>query len=210
MQISSREARRRWCAPRWRRLFLERFEPRIVLTPVAQLLDLNGVWSDSSPGQIISAGNGTAYFPTYEYPYGLWKTDGTAVGTVRIPEFNSDSSGAFQAINGTLFFAHNDRVNGWELWKTDGTAAGTKLLKDIYPGPGDSKPNSLTNVNGTLMFMAMDYGGFQLWKSDGTSEGTVNVTGQRVVFGSTDEGHYLTNVNGTVFFHPDTRSNSGE
>jgi ELWxxDGT repeat protein len=45
---------------------------------------------------------------------------------------------------------------GFELWKSDGTSAGTVLVKDIYPGPFNSGPSGLTNVNGTLFFVAND------------------------------------------------------
>ena len=31
-----------------------------------------------------------------------------------------------------LYFAANDRVNGFELWVTDGTENGTLRLKDIF------------------------------------------------------------------------------
>lgn len=49
-----------------------------------------------------------------------------------------------------------DGTNGWELWKSDGTAAGTMLVKDIASGPTNSLPEALTNVNGTLYFIADD------------------------------------------------------
>ncbi|RPH80268.1 MAG: hypothetical protein EHM77_05145, partial [Planctomycetaceae bacterium] len=55
-------------------------------------------------------------------------------------------------------------------------AADFELLKDINVGSGDSGPISLTNVNGTLYFRAVDgVAGSELWKSDGTAEGTVRV-----------------------------------
>src|SRR5262245_11109018 len=57
-------------------------------------------------------------------------------------------------VNGTLFFAADNGVNGTELWKSNGTAAGTMMLKDVNPGLGSSSPNFLTNVNGTLFFTA--------------------------------------------------------
>ena len=79
-------------------------------------------------------------------------------------------------VNGTLFFAADDGVHGWELWKSDGTAAGTVMVKDIYPGSANSSPLYLTDVNGTLFFSADDdVHGYELWKSDGTAAGTVMV-----------------------------------
>jgi ELWxxDGT repeat protein len=69
---------------------------------------------------------------------------------------------------------------------------------------GHSFPARLTNVNGTLYFMAQ-HGttGNELWKSDGTSEGTVLVRDMRV--GGSSSPDKLTNVNGTLYF----RANDG-
>jgi len=54
-------------------------------------------------------------------------------------------------------------------------AAEPRLVKDINPG-GDSYPQYLTNVNGTLFFTADDgIHGWELWKSDGTTAGTLMV-----------------------------------
>ncbi|MDA1179582.1 MAG: hypothetical protein O2931_12380, partial [Planctomycetota bacterium] len=50
----------------------------------------------------------------------------------------------------------NDGTTGDELWKTDGTDNGTMQIKDILPGDNSSSPWSLTNVDGTLYFVAND------------------------------------------------------
>ena len=106
-------------------------------------------------------------------------------------------------MGGTLFFTANDGTNGHELWKSDGTAAGTVLVKDIYPGSGNSFARfsvNLTNVGGTLFFTANDgVNGTELWKSDGTAAGTVLV--KDINPGSSSSyPRYLTNVGGTLFF----------
>src|SRR5205823_2618114 len=86
-------------------------------------------------------------------------------------------------VSGTLFFAARDNKNHNELWRSDGTDAGTVLVKDLYPPPGPygydtvPVPTQLTNVNGTLFFVARDlrFGPNEIWKSDGTTAGTVLV-----------------------------------
>jgi len=114
----------------------------------------------------------------------LWRTDGTTAGTLLVKDINPGpaSSNPTNLVNvdGTLFFAATVTTNGantgTELWKSDGTAAGTVLVKDIGPGPTNSTPQNLVNVNGTLFFTALDSSsGRELWKSDGTSNGTVMV-----------------------------------
>src|SRR5205085_9104000 len=111
--------------------------------------------------QLLTNVNGTPSFAADDGVggtglYGLWKSDGTAAGTVLLKPFRGGNFYGFTNVNGTLFYAFNDGTDGWELWKSDGTAAGTTMVKDINPGSGSSSPYSLTNWNGTLYFTAYD------------------------------------------------------
>jgi ELWxxDGT repeat protein len=74
------------------------------------------------------------------------------------------------------------------------------MVRDIVPGLIDSFPTELTNVNGTLFFVASDAThGRELWRSDGTDAGTVLVAD--IVPGANGSlPSQLTNVNGTLFF----------
>ncbi|RLN90564.1 hypothetical protein BBJ28_00018094 [Nothophytophthora sp. Chile5] len=58
----------------------------------------------------------------------------------------SDSAGTsfLVAHTGGLLFSGWDPSLGQELWHSDGSEAGTVLLKDIFPGPGGSRPSYLT------------------------------------------------------------------
>ena len=59
------------------------------------------------------------------------------------------------------------------MQSVDSTGAGTQLVTDIASGTFSSIPYSLTNVNGTLFFTALDsMHGTELWKSNGTAAGT--------------------------------------
>jgi trimeric autotransporter adhesin len=110
----------------------------------------------------------------------LWRTDGTANGTVRLTNINSISRGDSYCYNitkmgGYLYFAATDGSTGMELWRysmTDGTA---NKVKEINSS-ADSDPMFLTVVNilgqDWLFFVANDGNGAELWKSDGTSAGT--------------------------------------
>jgi len=77
---------------------------------------------------------------------------------------------------------------------------GPTLLKDIYPGVSSSAPTYLTDVNGTLFFIADDgtYG-VEVWKSDGTAAGTAMVKDINPGAGGSFPFDF-TNVNGTLFF----------
>src|SRR5262245_26632365 len=61
----------------------------------------------------------------------------------------------FTESGGRLFFTAGG-FEGEELWTSDGTAAGTVLVKDINLFGGSAQPDLLTDVNGTLFFVADD------------------------------------------------------
>jgi ELWxxDGT repeat protein len=144
-------------------------------------------WNDRSPAintRFYAISNGILYFSAINYADGkgtqLWKTDGTTAGTKVIKDINpldsSTTSNPFYLtdVNGTVFFAATDGVNGRELWKTDGTTSGTQLVEDINPGSSGSLMSSLTAFAGKLYFMNVNFTDFRnyLWVSDGTAEGT--------------------------------------
>ena len=68
----------------------------------------------------------------------LWRTDGTADGTVMVKDINPGVSGSVPGsltpFNNALYFSAWDASAGTELWKTDGTGAGTVMVADINPG----------------------------------------------------------------------------
>jgi ELWxxDGT repeat protein len=149
--------------------------------------------------------DGKVFFISYNDGFlngvGLWRSDGTAAGTLRLG--NVSSVGERQLVNagGTLFFTGIDAF-GAELWKSDGTVAGTMRVADIKPGPYGSDLEALTNLNGTLLFSARDgsfYNSPALWKSDGTTAGTVLVKRIRAGTASWNAGEAAV-VNGQLFF----------
>src|SRR5262249_5791385 len=115
-----------------------------------------GYYPNSSYPSHLTNVNGTLFFEDNDGTHGneLWKSDGTAAGTVLVKDINPGSSGSnptdLTNVNGTLFFEATDGTHGYELWKSDGTATGTVMVKDINPGSGSSSPSYLTNVNGRL------------------------------------------------------------
>lgn len=188
-------------------------EDRTVPAGTPELvLDINPNTFGSNPSQITAVGSAAYFTATDDVGRnGLWKSDGTAAGTVFLKYVDASS---LTDVNGTLFFTAYDVTNGQELWKSDGTVAGTTLVRDIYPGtstvygyyggtyivPNSSSPSSLTNVNGRLYFTA-DNGihGRELWTSDGTEAGTFLVKDiQGGIASSTPQS--LVNANGTLLF----------
>jgi ELWxxDGT repeat protein len=103
--------------------------------------------------------------------YGIYKSDGTAAGTVRVTNMDTlfylnYQEPSFTVFGNNAYFA----ANGF-LWKTDGTATGTvKLLKGSSFG-GPNAPQ-LAAFNDKLYFVGSATGGDGLWQIDGTVAGT--------------------------------------
>jgi len=187
------------------RLALEPLEDRRTPTSVSLVKDILAGAGSSIPQNLVSV-NGILFFSASDGTNGeeLWKSDGTAAGTVLVKDIGpgpgSSNPSHLTVVNGTLFFRADDGTNGEELWKSDGTTAGTVLVKDIYPGTRGSDPFELSDVNGTLFFSADDgTNSVELWKSDGTVAGTILV---KDIYPGADRSFpsSLTSVNGAVFF----------
>jgi ELWxxDGT repeat protein len=147
----------------------------------------------------------------------LWKSDGTAEGTVMVKDITPDRDGTYfwfsgsqpsqaAVVNGRVLFTAQDHgvsinsVYGQELWITDGTDSGTSLLKDIGPGSWSSSIRFLCTENNRLIFLADDYvHGKELWSTDGTPAGTILLRDINLGEESSDI-ITITNASGWLFF----------
>lgn len=160
---------------------------------------------------------GVFYFAgtTAETGTELWKSDGTAAGTVLVRDIatgstngvaNSSFPSELTSFGRTLLFVADDGTTGYELWKSDGTTAGTTLIKDISSNAYyESYPSYLTVVANQVFFAATDpKNGRELWKTDGTTKGTVLVanlnTASAYGYGYGCYPYELTAVGSTLFF----------
>ncbi|MFT3703162.1 MAG: T9SS type A sorting domain-containing protein [Agriterribacter sp.] len=109
----------------------------------------------------------------------LWKSDGTAAGTVDLGTFTNHFSGlnfhsgtiSFCVFNNALYFSCGDNLLGASLWKTDGGTP-TKVI-DVSSGGNIWGPMYMTVFNNAMYFTASDgIHGVEVWKSDGTAAGT--------------------------------------
>jgi ELWxxDGT repeat protein len=100
---------------------------------------------------------------------GLWRTDGTPAGTLRLTPDELQVSAEIKTVGNRLFFVAYKQEIGPKLWTSDGTVAGTRTL-DVTPQSGAPQ---LTPYQGSLYFRSDT--GEQVWKSNGTPEGTVPV-----------------------------------
>lgn len=145
--------------------------------------------------------NGTLYFDAIDGgKSGLWKSNGTAAGTVLITHYGFGSILQLAEIthdNAVIYFSLYDGVTPVELWKSDGTSAGTApIITNTYP-------EQLTIVNSTLYYVESHNVPTELalWKSDGTVGGTVLVrtfTGPSRIDGL--DLRLLTEINEVLYF----------
>jgi trimeric autotransporter adhesin len=141
--------------------------------------------------------NGTVYFAAIDGDdrHQIWKTDGSAAGTVLVKDIYSGIPGYaltnFTSYNGALMLTVYGGAGGNELWKSDGTNTGTVLIKSM---PGGNYSNHAVVMNGTLYFLEGD----GLWKSDGTEEGTVLLKQKEGSFALSPE--LMTGIDGLLYF----------
>lgn len=138
---------------------------------------------DSNPSNLTNV-NGTLFFNAVSRKSSgtanaLWKSDGSAAGTVRVKGNLNIQPDKLTAVGDKLFFtADPDSPRGRELWVSDGTGPGTHIVKDILTGTESSLASHFERgaVGDLLFFSATNnLGDNELWKSDGTKAGTQQV-----------------------------------
>jgi ELWxxDGT repeat protein/VCBS repeat-containing protein len=180
--------------------------------------NINTGTASSNPSNLVNI-NGTLFFTATDgtgvggHGTELWKSDGTAAGTVLVKDINVTASGSGTAnaapanlrnFNGTLFFTATDGTvagvgHGTELWKSDGTAAGTQLVTDIAAtGTASASPSNLLVTGSMMYFAANDGAGIALWKTDGTASGTAIV--KTIASGGPSSPGNLYFANGLLYF----------
>jgi len=163
---------------------LEALEPRRHLTSAAQFTgNLHEMVASFPTGftleEPVAAGN-LLFFRGGDVNSGteLWKSDGTAAGTVRVADINPGPASGhpkeITPLGSKVVFRADDGIHGLALWVSDGTAEGTKLIADFSSNPNFiAPPLLLTAINDRVFFNANDgIHGSEPWVTDGTSEGT--------------------------------------
>jgi ELWxxDGT repeat protein len=181
----------------------------------------------SYPNGFVSVGS-TLYFQASDAVNGaeLWKLVGSGPA-VMVEDSNSggginpgvaSSNPRFLTnVAGSLYFTANDGSSGIELWRVDNVSELAERVEDSIPGGGirpgldSSGPNRLTDVGGTLFFVANDgSSGIELWRVP--PGGSASIVEDSVAGGGIRPGidsstpEQLVNVNGTLYFAADNGS----
>lgn len=184
--------------------------------------ELTGI-SGANGGGILGGGGATDSFTVFNGQmlfagensngqFGLWASDGRAVGT---QELTGILGANFQygvapndltVFNGNVLFQGLD-TNGQEgLWVTDGTALGTHELNISGTSWRGVWPSKITVFSGGALFAGLDASfNFGLWATDGTAAGTHELTGisdanAAGVFHASSQPGGLTVFKGEVLF----------
>lgn len=92
----------------------------------------------------------------------IWKSNGTAAGTVCIKQTGSDSFGSCALLNNVMYL-----LGSTSLWRTNGTTVGTWKVASLIDATG------LVTFKDKLYFAASDSShDKELWVSNGTTAGT--------------------------------------
>ena len=145
----------------------------------------------SYPDHFVTIGS-SVYFTTTDpsgNPRELYRTDGTAAGTIDLAATNSVPVG----FNGKAWFTTADG-----LWSTDGTAAGTQRF--ALP-PSAVNPTRLMATSNALYFYSpIDSNFSYLWRTDGTTTTQVSTTKFRTAQEPTDDYRSWTAAGSTLYF----------
>lgn len=133
--------------------------------------------------------NNDMYFIADTANAGLWKTDGTTTGTVRVWNTNTQYSWPIDltltVLNNVVYFFAVDTGGIYQLAKTDGTTTGSSVVHKFKRSErysGDANP---TAFNGKLYYAINKYMvGNELWSTDATTYATAMVKDIRPGSGS--------------------------
>lgn len=144
---------------------------------------------NSNPSPYFSLPNGKAlFFATTQYSEefnllnetGIYVTDGTEAGTLRVTGFDTmyaiDYASIFNIGNGKIIFEVMYAGTDYQIWITDGTEIGTTLVCNR-----GQAPLSITkfSINGKALLLYRgdyDQNNSEIWSTDGTEIGTVKIS----------------------------------
>jgi len=132
--------------------------------------------TDGSWPELVTVSGNKVFFRTHDANNDRELYVANASGVTRLGNIrttgSSEPDGLIATSTGVVFTADHD-FYGREPWITDGTVGGTRLLADVNARAGSVSFDSLTSVNGKIIYRFNDnVRGWQIVASDGTSQGT--------------------------------------
>jgi ELWxxDGT repeat protein len=177
---------------------------------------MNGGYAQSSNPRSFTCVDDVIYFvslevtpPNYDYDYSLWRSDGTAEGTLKLASVLKINSSYYNDVSRLYSLNHKIYLSaggafGSKVWVSDGSPAGTLVVKS-FPA----------SVQGVRLFVAGPYlyliqgdeglSSATLWRSDGTDSGTVSLITEEYLWPFAEyKGHLV-----FQYLHPHTGTTDG-
>jgi ELWxxDGT repeat protein len=138
--------------------------------PATRVLEITRI---RGPEGMVAVGGQLFFIVVSSTDWSLWKSDGTASGTVKVkaiaPITAPEGPRALTEARGLLFFSSNG-----VLWRSDGTASGTHPV-DV---PQLTNAHPLREYRGRLLVIRpVPVSGDELWLTDGTVAGSRRILG---------------------------------
>lgn len=126
-------------------------------------------------------GNGTLFFLANSGPEGfeLWKSNGTANGTMLVKDFVPGPVSAeysnFQVLGSNVYFSVSDTDGKNVYYKSNGTSVGTVSISDTNPSLAFENVYPLIAIGNSYFYFAAYNSavGYELFKTDGTTTSLV-------------------------------------
>ncbi|MDB5199770.1 MAG: hypothetical protein JWO92_1733 [Chitinophagaceae bacterium] len=137
---------------------------------------------------------------------GLYRTDGTAAGTIKLnltyPTYNSTKADKLTALGDKIIFAGDNFPNYGEIWASDGTQAGTIALERFQPTNANTIPVvELAAMGSNVYYSVIDGSNHALLKkTNGTIAGTSIVFDFNTIFSSAPEVVFFKELNNVLYF----------
>ena len=139
--------------------------------------------------------NGELYFVASKANVnGLYKTDGTAAGTVAVTDPSVGAPNYLYTVGNKIYF-----LGGQQVYSTDGTPAGTVQLSHSTNYASLGGGTTLPVLDGNVYFTTTDASNnVQFWKTDGTAAGTVATASFPAINGTSIRTFPVATVNGKL------------
>ncbi|MEM7134604.1 MAG: ELWxxDGT repeat protein [Chloroflexota bacterium] len=137
-----------------------------------QLTDIPAFGKPSFPKNFVEMDGQLFFTAVVEGEYSLWRSDGSAVGTVKIHDLPGEPH-RLTVIDDLLYFHVHLLEMADEIWRSDGTAQGTNQvaqISDVW------RIDAFVQVNEHLFIFSHG----KLWSRDGTSDDTVLLVNEEV------------------------------
>lgn len=139
------------------------------------LKDINPGAGSSNPHTFTNINGEIIFFATDLVGQGMWKSNGTPDGTLKVTPLPSGLFVPMTFLNNDYYFAISQNNVGISIFKTNGTSGGTIEVKRVEGSGSFGLFNPLALLDKMAFFLDDGITGRELWVTDGSEQGTILV-----------------------------------